>query len=103
MEEKLALNAAANDYNKDGLVTAADITYDMTNNYDTDSKFVSLTYTPKIGDWGGVEDVSGWPSASLSVGLLTLCLSVYRPVDTLPLCLSIGLLTLCLSVCLSAC
>ena len=84
MEEKLALNAAANDYNNDGLVTAADITYDMTNNYDTDSKFVSLTYTRKIRDWGGCRGCK-W---------LALCLSV---------CLSIGLLALCLSVCLSAC
>ena len=39
LEQKLTLNAAANDYNNDGLVTAEDITYDLTNNYDTDSEF----------------------------------------------------------------
>ena len=39
LAEKLALNAAFIDNNKDGLVTTADINNDMINNYDTDSEF----------------------------------------------------------------
>lgn len=38
-EEKIVVDAAANDFNKDLFVTSTDITFDLSENYDTDSKF----------------------------------------------------------------
>ena len=38
VDEKVELNAKANDFNNDGLVGDEDFLNDLTNNYDTDGK-----------------------------------------------------------------
>ena len=42
LEEKLLLNAGANDYNNDGNVTTADAVFDLSTNYDTDSQCIMM-------------------------------------------------------------
>ena len=45
LEEKLTINAANNDYNKDGVVTAEDIEYDLRNLYDADGELCAAGHS----------------------------------------------------------